>query len=87
MVVMPRPGADLDPAAVRTHVARHLARFKVPRYVWLQDEQLPRNSTGKIKNAPCAIGCCAKPQSSRSSGISSGAPSRLLGPAAVCCLR
>ena len=49
VVVMPRPGADLDPAAVRTHVARHLARFKVPRYVWLQDEQLPRNSTGKIQ--------------------------------------
>ena len=49
VVVMPRAGADLDPAAVRAHVARHLARFKVPRYVWLQDEQLPRNSTGKIQ--------------------------------------
>ncbi len=48
VVVMPRPGADLDPAAVRAHVARHLARFKVPRYVWLQDEQLPRGATGKI---------------------------------------
>ena len=48
VVVMPRPGADLDPAAVRAHVARHLARFKVPRYVWLQDEQLPRGAAGKI---------------------------------------
>jgi len=38
-----------DPAAVRAHVARHLARFKVPRYVWLQDEQLPRGATGKIQ--------------------------------------
>ena len=48
VVVMPRPGADLDPEAVRAHVARHLARFKVPRYVWLQDEQLPRGTTEKI---------------------------------------
>ena len=48
VVVMPRPGADLDAAAVRAHVARHLARFKVPRYVWLQDEPLPRLAAGKI---------------------------------------
>ena len=48
VVVMPRPGADLDPEAVRAHVAGHLARFKVPRYVWLQDEQLPRSATEKI---------------------------------------
>lgn len=48
VVVMRRPGAGLDPAAVRAHVAEHLARFKVPRYVWLQDEPLPRGATGKI---------------------------------------
>ena len=48
VVVMRRPGADLDAEAVRAHVARHLARFKVPRYVWLQDEPLPRIAVGKI---------------------------------------
>ena len=48
VVAMRRPGAGLDPAAVRAHVAEHLARFKVPRYVWLQDEPLPRGATGKI---------------------------------------
>ena len=48
VVVMRRPGADLDAEAVRAHVARHLARFKVPRYVWLQDEPLPRLAAGKI---------------------------------------
>ncbi|MCY4450701.1 MAG: class I adenylate-forming enzyme family protein [Immundisolibacterales bacterium] len=48
VAVMRRPGAELDPAAVRAHVAEHLARFKVPRYVWLRDEPLPRGSTGKI---------------------------------------
>ena len=48
VVVMRRPGAGLDAAAVREHVARHLARFKVPRYVWIQDEKLPRGATAKI---------------------------------------
>ena len=48
VVVVPRDGADLDAADVRTHVGEHLARFKVPRYVWLQDEQLPRGATEKI---------------------------------------
>ena len=48
VVVMRRPGAGLDPEAVRAHVAGHLARFKVPRYVWLQDEPLPRLAAGKI---------------------------------------
>ena len=48
VVVMRRPDADLDAEAVRAHVAEHLARFKVPRYVWLQDEPLPRLAAGKI---------------------------------------
>ena len=48
VVVMRRPGAGLDAEAVRTHVAGHLARFKVPRYVWLEDEPLPRLAAGKI---------------------------------------
>ena len=48
VVVMPRPGADLGAEAIRAHVARHLARFKVPRYVWLQDQPLPRIAVGKI---------------------------------------
>ena len=48
VVVMRRPGAGLDAEAVRAHVAGRLARFKVPRYVWLQDEPLPRLASGKI---------------------------------------
>ena len=48
VVVVPKDGADLDAADVRAHVGEHLARFKVPRYVWLQDEQLPRGATEKI---------------------------------------
>ena len=48
VVVMARPGADLDAAAIRAHAAEHLARFKVPRYVWLRDVPLPRGATEKI---------------------------------------
>ena len=48
VVAMRRTGTDLDPEAVRAHVAGHLARFKVPRYVWIRDEPLPRLAAGKI---------------------------------------
>ncbi|MCZ0944340.1 MAG: class I adenylate-forming enzyme family protein [Gammaproteobacteria bacterium] len=43
-----KPGASLAAEAVRTHVAAHLARFKVPEHVWVRDEQLPRIASGKI---------------------------------------
>jgi len=39
--------ADLDEAAVKDHVKRNLARYKVPREVVFLDE-LPRNPTGKV---------------------------------------
>ena len=29
-------------------VSEHLARFKVPEHVWIQDDQLPRTASGKI---------------------------------------
>ena len=48
VVAMRRTGADLDAEAVRAHVAGRLARFKVPRYVWIRDEALPRLAAGKI---------------------------------------
>jgi long-chain acyl-CoA synthetase len=45
---MPRPGTRLTPGDVKSHVAEHLARFKVPEHVWIQDESLPRTASGKI---------------------------------------
>ncbi len=41
-------GTGLDAAAVRAHVAAHLARFKVPELVEFIDTPLPRNPAGKI---------------------------------------
>jgi long-chain acyl-CoA synthetase len=47
-VVMRKPGYTLSDDEVKAHVARHLARFKVPEHVWIRDEQLPRIASGKI---------------------------------------
>ena len=47
-VVMAKPGTQLTSGDVQSHVAEHMARFKVPEHVWVRDEQLPRTGSGKI---------------------------------------
>jgi crotonobetaine/carnitine-CoA ligase len=47
-IVVRRPGARLAPEPLRARAAGRLARWKVPRYVWLVDEPLPRLGNGKI---------------------------------------
>jgi acyl-CoA synthetase (AMP-forming)/AMP-acid ligase II len=47
-VVQVRPGSELDADAVRAHVAKSLAAFKVPAHVLLREGPLPRNATGKL---------------------------------------
>ena len=47
-VVRRVPGSKLSPEAVRSHVAAHLASFKVPEIVEFLDQPLPRNPAGKI---------------------------------------
>jgi long-chain acyl-CoA synthetase len=47
-VVRVRPGATLTEDRVRTHVAERLAAFKVPAHVWVTDDELPRNASGKV---------------------------------------
>ncbi len=42
------PGSELAPEAVRRHVAKHLASFKVPEFVEFRDQPLPRNASGKL---------------------------------------
>lgn len=46
-VVVPRPDAALDEAAIIDHCAAHLARFKCPKRVILV-ESLPKNPSGKV---------------------------------------
>jgi acyl-CoA synthetase (AMP-forming)/AMP-acid ligase II len=47
-VIVPAAGAELDVAAVIAYCREHLADFKVPQYVSVRSEPLPRNPGGKI---------------------------------------
>jgi acyl-CoA synthetase (AMP-forming)/AMP-acid ligase II len=47
-VLVPRPGTELDVDDVLAFARGHLADFKVPQYVVVRDEPLPRNPGGKI---------------------------------------
>jgi long-chain acyl-CoA synthetase len=44
-------GAQPNIAAIVSHCRTHLADFKVPQYVALRDEPLPRNPGGKVLKA------------------------------------
>ncbi|MBS0332197.1 MAG: acyl--CoA ligase, partial [Proteobacteria bacterium] len=48
VAIMPRPGQALDVEALREHCATLIARHKIPRYIWLVDQPLPRNASGKF---------------------------------------
>jgi len=47
-VVQLKPGATASVEELRSHCAARLANFKVPEYVELRDEPLPRNPAGKV---------------------------------------
>ncbi|MGD0453906.1 MAG: AMP-binding protein [Solirubrobacteraceae bacterium] len=50
-VIVPLAGRELDVDAVLAHTRSHLADFKVPQYVALREEPLPRNPGGKVLKA------------------------------------
>jgi long-chain acyl-CoA synthetase len=41
-------GSKLLPEEIRAHCAPQIARFKIPRYIWIASESLPRNASGKF---------------------------------------
>ncbi len=47
-VIVPLPGASVDPRAVVAYAREQLADFKVPQFIAVRDEPLPRNPSGKI---------------------------------------
>ena len=47
-VVQIEPGHELTEDEVRQWVGETLAQFKVPAYVELTDDKLPRNASGKL---------------------------------------
>ena len=46
-VIVPRPGAAIDPAEVQAHCRAHLAGFKCPKHIHVT-ESLPKNASGKV---------------------------------------
>ena len=47
-VVVPKPGEAISVGDLLNHVQHRLARFKIPQYVVIRSEYLPRNPGGKI---------------------------------------
>jgi long-chain acyl-CoA synthetase len=47
-VIVPAPGAEFDAAAVVAYCREQIADFKVPQYIALRTEPLPRNPGGKV---------------------------------------
>ena len=47
-VIVPAPGGEVDFEAIVSHCRRSLADFKVPQYLALREEPLPRNPSGKV---------------------------------------
>jgi len=53
-VVVRRAGAEADPAALRAASGTRLVRWKLPRYILVRDEPLPRLGNGKIDRVGAA---------------------------------
>jgi long-chain acyl-CoA synthetase len=51
-VVVPLPGRDLDPQQLLAFARERLADFKVPQYLSLRTDPLPRNPGGKVLKPP-----------------------------------
>jgi acyl-CoA synthetase (AMP-forming)/AMP-acid ligase II len=47
-VVVPKPGTNPDPSEIRAWAKQHIADFKVPQYIALRPDPLPRNPGGKV---------------------------------------
>ncbi len=43
-----KPGSHVSAEEIRSFCAEHMAKHKVPRYIWFSPEQLPRNANGKF---------------------------------------
>jgi len=46
--IFAREGVKLDAQRLRESCAQHLAAYKIPKYIWLVDDPLPRNANGKF---------------------------------------
>lgn len=59
-VISSKPGTSPDENELRAFLAAHIAKFKIPAYIWIQEEQLPRIATGKIAKKDLKAGAIEK---------------------------
>jgi long-chain acyl-CoA synthetase len=50
-VLVAAQGSEIDIDEVLSHCKLHLADFKVPQYISIREEALPRNPAGKLLKA------------------------------------
>jgi acyl-CoA synthetase (AMP-forming)/AMP-acid ligase II len=55
-VVVPAPGTDLEAGELVDFLTGRIADFKVPQYVAVRTEPLPRNPSGKVVKQPLRDG-------------------------------
>jgi long-chain acyl-CoA synthetase len=48
IAIFAEDGVTLTADGIRAHCVAHMAKFKIPRYIWLMSESLPRNASGKF---------------------------------------
>lgn len=48
VAIFPKEGASIDANALRGFCRERISSHKVPRYVWILDQPLPRNASGKF---------------------------------------
>lgn len=46
--IFPAAGSEISPETLRDFLREKLAAFKVPRYIWLVEQPLPQNASGKF---------------------------------------
>jgi acyl-CoA synthetase (AMP-forming)/AMP-acid ligase II len=51
VAIVLKPGTSLNASEIQEHVAKHLAKFKVPSHVFFE-ESLPKNATLKVMKKP-----------------------------------
>ena len=47
-VIVPAKGKTVSAEELRAFCKEKLAAYKIPRYIWTQAENLPRNASGKF---------------------------------------
>ena len=46
--VLPHPGAFIDEASLQAFLSERIAKYKIPARVWILDQPIPRNASGKF---------------------------------------